>query len=58
MPRTQYVRTEPNIYLLNQLISFEEQTSAFKDNKTSIIEQTADLVFTLNCKLKLSFLVV
>jgi len=45
-PRTQFVRNEPNIYLLNQLISSEEQNSALKDNKPSIIEQIPGLVFT------------
>ena len=46
MPRTQFVLSEPNIYLLNQLISSEEQNSAFKDNKPSIIEQIPGLVFS------------
>jgi len=54
----QYVRTEPNIYLLNQIISFEEQNSAFKDNKPSIIEQIPGLVLNVNFKFKLSFLIV
>ena len=50
MPRIQFVRNEPNIYLLNQLISFEEQNSAFKDNKSSIIEQIPGLLFTRKLK--------
>lgn len=52
MPRTQFVRNEPNIYLLKQLISFEEQNSAFKDNKLSIIEQIPGLVFTRKLKIQ------
>jgi hypothetical protein len=52
MPRTQFVRNEPNIYLLNQLISFEEQNSAFKDHKPSIIEQIPGLVFTRKLKIQ------
>jgi hypothetical protein len=55
MPRTQFVRNEPNIYLLNQLNGFEEQNSAFKDNKLSIIEQIPGLVFTRKLKIQTTF---
>lgn len=52
MPRTSFVPNEPNIYLLNQLISFEEQNSAFKDNKPSIIERIPGLVFIRKLKIQ------
>jgi hypothetical protein len=51
MPSTQFVHNKPNIYLLNQLISFEEQ-KFFKDNKPSIIKQIPGLVFTSKLKIQ------